>query len=227
MTGKLFIVATPIGNLKDITLRAISALKEADIIFAEDTRVVKKLLSHLNISKPTERFDDNISEARIKKLVENLRDGKNVALVSDAGTPNLSDPGWRLVSLVVESGISVVPIPGASALAAIISICHFPLREFVFLGFPPTKKGREKFFKGISEEIRPVILYESTHRILKTTESLSETTPEREIVVAKELTKIYEHVWRGNAREVYETLKELSSDELKGEWAIILGSNNS
>lgn len=220
--GKIYIVATPIGNLKDITLRAIETLKSVDIIFAEDTRVTRKLLSHLDIQKPIERFDENISPERIDNLINMVSGGKNAALTTDAGTPNISDPGWKLVQKAVEIGIEIVAIPGASALTSLISISHFSLAEFVFVGFPPAKKGREKFFNSVADEPRAVILYESTHRILKTLESLANTVPEREIIIAKELTKIYERVWRGLVKDINEQFKLLKKEELKGEFVIAL-----
>jgi len=220
--GKIYVVATPIGNLADITLRAIEILKGVDIVYAEDTRVTRKLLSYLGIQKSIERFDDNVSESRTRSLIRIVQDGKDVALVSDAGTPNISDPGWKLVRAAIEQGIEVFPIPGPSALAAIVSIAHFSLNQFVFLGFPPHKKGRKKFFTGIAEEKRPVILYESTHRIVKTLQELALSVPTREIIIAKELTKIYERVWRGSVREIHEHFQRLTKKELKGEFVIAI-----
>ncbi len=224
MSKKIYIVATPIGNLEDITLRAIKTLKEVDVVFAEDTRVAKKLLSHLNISKPVKRFDDNISDARIEKLVEQVLMGKSAVVVSDAGTPNLSDPGWKLIKLAIEKEVKVIPIPGASALTALLSISHFPVSNFLFLGFPPAKKKRKKFFNQVSKESYPIVLYESPHRILKTLEELSRIVPSREVVVAKELTKIHENIWRGGIREVCDMIKEIKDKERKGEWTLIINS---
>ena len=220
--GKIYILATPIGNLGDITLRAIETLKNVDIVFAEDTRMAKKLLSHLGIQKQLERLDENISPERIEGLINMVLEGKNAAVTTDAGTPNISDPGWKLTQKAIEKGIEIIPIPGPSALTALISISHFSLAEFVFLGFPPMKKGRVKFFKEIASQVRPVIIYESPHRILKTITSLAEVAPEREIIVAKELTKIYERTWRGSAKEINEEFETLKKEDLKGEFVIAL-----
>lgn len=218
-------VATPIGNLGDITLRAIEVLKEVEVIFAEDTRQTRKLLSHLGIKKPIERFDAHVSKTHIEKLIEIVRGGRDAALVSDAGTPNLSDPGYKILGPALKQGIEVVPIPGPSALSAIVSISHFSLGEFLFLGFPPTKKGREKFFKYLAKEKRAIILYESPHRIKKTLTSLAELLPQREIIVAKELTKIHERVWRGSVRDVHEAFNKLIQAELRGEYVLALARN--
>ena len=220
--GKLYVVATPIGNLEDITLRAVRTLKEVDVVFAEDTRVTRKLLSHLGIQKPTERFDENISPERINRLAEVVLNGKNVALVTDAGTPNISDPGSRLISLAVKSDIKVIPIPGPSALTTALSVAHFPVNDFIFLGFPPTKKRRNKFFDSVAQEKKSVALYESTHRILRTIGELAERMPEREVLVAKELTKLYERIWRGRIGEIAVEFGRLTKEELKGEWVVII-----
>lgn len=220
--GKIYVVATPIGNLEDITLRAIETLKKVDIVYAEDTRVTRRLLSHLGIKKPIERLDDNISESRVERLVKIVQEGKSAAVVSDAGTPNISDPGWRIIRTATLKGVEVIPIPGPSALAAIASISHFPLSQFVFLGFPPHKKGRKKFFESVAAEARAIILYESTHRIMRTLKELADQIPEREIIVAKELTKVYERVWRGTAEEVYKEVEGLSDKERKGEFVIAI-----
>ncbi|MBI4120568.1 MAG: 16S rRNA (cytidine(1402)-2'-O)-methyltransferase [Parcubacteria group bacterium] len=225
MFGKIFVVATPIGNLKDITLRGLEVLKEADFILAEDTRVAKKLLSHYQISKPVISFFEHSPLAKARNLVKLLREGKSLALLSDAGTPNLSDPGCGLIKQALDEfgeGLKIEVLPGPSALTALISIAHFPLNEFVFLGFPPAKKGRQKFFKSVADESRPVIIFESTHRLLKTLKGLSDVVPNREMVLAKELTKKFERVWRGDVDKVYMELQSLSATELKGEFAMIL-----
>lgn len=219
--GTLFVVATPIGNLGDITLRAIETLKKVDFVIAEDTRVARKLLNHLGVSKPIERCDENVSENRISGIAEKLHN-KTAALVTDAGTPNISDPGSRLISLAVNFGTKIVPIPGPSALTAALSIAHFPVNNFVFLGFAPVKKGRRTFFDSIAEEQRPVVLYESPHRILKTLTELMSRTPGREVMVLKELTKVFERVWRGEITNVLRDVEALSDTERKGEWIIVL-----
>ena len=186
MLGKIFVVATPIGNLKDITLRGLEVLKEADFILAEDTRVAKKLLSHYQISKPVVSFFEHSPLAKVRNLVKMLKEGQSLALLSDAGTPNLSDPGYGLIREALDEfgdAVKIEAIPGPSALTALISLAHFPLNEFVFLGFPPAKKGRGKFFKQVAVEPRPVILFESTHRVLKTLKALAGVAPDREMLL--------------------------------------------
>ncbi len=225
MMGKIFVVATPIGNLKDMTLRGLEALKEADFILAEDTRVAKKLLSHYQISKPLVSFFEHSPLAKVRNLVKLLREGQSLALLSDAGTPNLSDPGWGLIKQALDElgeGVKIEVLPGPSALTALISLSHFPLSEFVFLGFPPAKKGREKFFKSAAAESKPIILFESTHRILKTLAQLDRLCPEREIILAKELTKKFEKVWRGRVGNVWKQISELPAVELRGEFVMAI-----
>ncbi len=225
MIGKLFVLATPIGNLKDVTLRGLEVLKEADFILAEDTRVISKLLSHFEIKKPVISFFEHSPQSKIEEISDYISQGKNLVLVTDAGTPNISDPGFGLIEALVQkfgNEVQVVPIPGASSLTTLISICHFPLNEFLFLGFPPQKKGREKFFTEVGSEKRPVVLFESTHRILKTLEQLAQVGPEREMVLAKELTKKFERIWRGRTLEINQELAKLTPDELKGEFVLAL-----
>src|SRR3989344_5201564 len=199
--AKIFVVATPIGNLEDLTLRAKHVLREVDLVIAEDTRVTRKLLAHLMLHKPTIRYDDNISDERIQKIIKPVLQGRVAALVTDAGTPNVSDPGWRLLRAVLESAKDavVIPVPGPSALTALISIAHFPLYQFVFAGFPPHKKGRETFFRDVAAESRPVILYETPHRIVPTIARLADVASMREMGGGEELTKLYERDLRGAA----------------------------
>lgn len=222
MIGKLSVLATPIGNLKDITLRGLEVLKEADFILAEDTRVVSKLLNRYGLKKPVISFFEHSPKSKTDEIIKLLKEGRNLVLVSDAGTPNLSDPGYALINAVRELNLEIIPVPGASSLTALISISHFPLNEFVFMGFPPSKKGREKFFNQIGMETRPVILFESTHRILKTLEALTKGNPSREMILAKELTKKFERVWRGKVGVISQELVKLSPDELKGEFVLAL-----
>jgi len=170
--GTLFIVATPIGNLKDISLRALETLKEVDLIVCEDTRHTRKLLSHFDIHKPLERFDAHAKESKIKKLIQMLQDNKNIALVTDAGTPAISDPGSVLVQKATEQGIRIIPIPGPSAVTTALSISGFPSDRFTFLGFIPHKKGRTKFIKNITETKHTVVFFESPHRIKKLLDEL-------------------------------------------------------
>lgn len=222
MLGRLYVLATPIGNLKDITLRGLETLKEADFILAEDTRVVSKLISHYDIKKPVISFFEHSPQPKIDYVIKLLKEGRSLVLVSDAGTPNLSDPGHNLIKAAAELGLEVIPLPGPSSLTALISICHFPLNEFLFLGFPPQKNGREKFFNQIAAETRSVILFESTHRILKTLGMLAEGNLSREMILAKELTKVFEKTWRGSVENVYNELSHLSRENLKGEFVVAL-----
>ena len=222
--GILYIVATPLGNLKDITLRALEALKEVDLVVCEDTRQTLKLLNHYEIKKPLVSYFQHSKLSKIDYIAGQLAGGKNVALVTDAGTPGISDPGGLLVNKVTSgqaNKVKVVPIPGPCAAVAALSISGFPADKFVFLGFPPQKKGREKYFKEVAAADRTVVFYESTHRIVKTLEQLIKALPQRQIVVCRELTKMFESVYRGSAEEI---LKILNSDKnnLKGEFVIIV-----
>jgi len=220
-TGILSIVATPIGNLEDITLRALRTLKEADVIYAEDTRVTSKLLAKYDIQKPIFRLDEAKETIKAKEVIERLEKGENVSYVSDAGTPGISDPGSRLVKAVREAGHDVVAIPGPSALTAALSIAGLSGSEFVFLGFLPHKKGRQTALKGIVEEKRAVVLYESPHRILKLLEEL-EALGERRIVIGRELTKIHEEVLSGSAYELRMRLD--TAGTARGEFVVIVDS---
>lgn len=212
--GKLYLVGTPIGNLKDITLRALHILKEVDLILCEDTRVTKKLLSRYDIKTPTQSYHQHSKLKKINYILNLLKQGKSLALVSDSGTPGISDPGNKLISHLTESlpDLEIIPIPGPNAAVAAASISGFPMDKFIFMGFPPHKKGRQKFFKEVAESKYPVILYESPHRILKTLEELRDF----EIVVGRELTKKFETVYRGKARDVIKKIKS------KGEFVIAI-----
>ncbi len=218
--GQLLIVATPIGNLEDITLRALRVLRECDTVLAEDTRVTRKLLSHHGIDKPAVSCHEHTDEGKLARLVEEMKEGKSFAYVTDAGTPGLSDPGNRLVSLAVAAGIPVSPIPGASALGAIVSVAGIDMREFVFLGFPPHKKGRETFFKKVTASEYPVIYYESPHRVIKNLRLLGEFAPEKRIIVGRELTKMFEEVVRGPVADVLAYF-EANPGKVKGEFVVI------
>lgn len=222
-TGQLFIVATPIGNLEDITLRALRILRECDAVLAEDTRVTRKLLSHHGIGKSAISCHEHTDEGKLARLVEEMRGGKTFAYVTDAGTPGLSDPGNRLVSLANAAGIAVSPIPGASALGAIVSVAGIDMREFLFLGFPPHKKGRETFFKKVVASEHPVVYYESPHRVMKNLELLGTLAPETKVIVGRELTKMFEEVVRGT---VVEALDYFGSNpgKVKGEFVVIAHS---
>ena len=221
---KLSVVATPIGNLEDITLRALRVLKEADVIACEDTRVTKKLLSHFDIHTFTVAFHANSGTKGFEKIVSLLEGGKHVALVSDAGTPGVSDPGLELVSVVREKLPEAVieAIPGPSALAAAISIAGLRAASFVFYGFLPLKKGRETIFKEVAASDRASVMYESPHRILKTLESLqARLGPERRVGIFRELTKMYEESIVGSATEVLERFVQ-NPDKIRGEFVVIV-----
>src|SRR3989338_3524264 len=190
--GCLYLVSTPIGNLEDITLRALRILKEVDLIACEDTRVTKKLLDHYQIKTPTVSYHQHSQVGKINFLISQLKFGKNVALVSDAGTPGISDPGGLLVKAAVEQGVKVEAIPGPSALTYALSASGLSTDRFLFLGFLPHKKGRETLIKEIIASKQTIVFYESVHRILKTLEQLKKFGLNREIVVARELTKKFE-----------------------------------
>ncbi len=221
MIGILYIVATPIGNLGDMTLRALETLKSVDVVLSEDTRVTGNLLRHFDIKKPLVSFHEHTETEKAEKLIARMQAGENMALVTDAGTPGISDPGNVLVALAAAAGIRVVPIPGASALGAIVSVAGIDMREFVFLGFPPHKKGRETFFKKVMASDIPVIYYESPHRVLKNLELLMELAPDKNIILGRELTKIFEEVVRGSVSEV-KTYLESKAGKMKGEFVIVV-----
>jgi 16S rRNA (cytidine1402-2'-O)-methyltransferase len=221
MKGKLYVVATPIGNMKDITQRAVDLLREVDVVICEDTRVTGKLLSALGIKKSLRSLHEHTESEKLERLISELLDGKSAAYTSDAGTPGLSDPGGKLVALAAEKGIETIPIPGPSALAAAVSVCGFPMSQFSFMGFPPTKKHRGVFFDTISSDRNPAVFYESTHRILKTLEELRKRlSAERKVLVGRELTKMHEQLYRGTISEVIDQLTKTSQ---KGEFVIVVG----
>lgn len=214
--GTLFVVATPIGNLEDITLRALRVLKEADVIVCEDTRVTKKLLSAYEIHTPTLSFHAHSDDAKYEKIISLLEEGKNLALVTDAGTPGVSDPGTFLVERVRAHGVRVESIPGASALAAAVSVAGVPAHEFVFFGFLPHKKGRETLFAEIGMLQRTAIFYESPHRLMKALASLAQHASKKKVTVCRELTKMYEEVVSGSADELVAYFTE-NPDRVRGE----------
>lgn len=223
--GTLYILATPIGNLGDITLRAIETLKKADIVLCEDTRVTGKLLSHLGIKKPMKSYTSHSSEKLHFEIVESLKHEVNVVLVSDAGTPCISDPGVMLVKKVREEvpEASIVSIPGPSALVSALSISGISASEFTFLGFLPHKKGRETALRKIAETDHPVVMYESTHRIVKLLGELHKWAGDRKIGIAKEITKMYEDYFYGTPAELLLFFDE-HPDKTKGEFVVIVDS---
>src|SRR5690606_1543228 len=185
----LYIVSIPIGNLEDITFRAVRTLKEVDFICAEYTRTIKKLMDHYGITTPLTSFHAHSTDDKRTAIVRRLKNGENAALISDAGTPGISDPGWVLIRDCLDAGITVVPIPGASALLSALVGSGLPMDKFVYLGFLPLKKGRQTLFKKLAEEERTMVFYESPMRVLRTLQQLKEYLPETtQVVVARELT---------------------------------------
>jgi 16S rRNA (cytidine1402-2'-O)-methyltransferase len=216
---KLFVVATPIGNLSDITFRAIETLKSVDLIICEDTRVTKVLLDHYEIHKPFFVINAQNESKKIQELIDKIENGLICALVSDAGTPSISDPGTRLVNAAVKNGIEIIGIPGPSAVTLALSISGLPTDAFVFEGFLPQKKGRQKKLQDLADEERTIVLYESTYRIEKLLEELKQYMPTRQIVIARELTKKFEETWRGTAEEI---LSDFDKKITKGEFVVII-----
>ncbi len=218
-TGKLYIVATPIGNLNDITLRAIETIKSVDFILCEDTRVTKKLLDRYEIKKPTISYHQHSDFKKTKEIISLLNEGKNLALVTDAGTPGISDPGNILISDLLKNKITkIIPIPGPSAIITALSVSGFPTDKFLFLGFPPHKNKRQKFFKDAVTYDFTVAFYESGHRIMKCLKELKEyLDPKKQLLVARELTKQFETIYRGTIDEIMERMKEE-----RGEFVVII-----
>lgn len=215
----LYVVATPIGNLEDITLRAIRVLKEVDFVFAEDTRVTKRLLNHLEIEKVVYRYDEHTKMHQISNIINMLENGNSIALVTDAGTPCISDPGFEVVDEALKKGIKVIPIPGASAMTSAGSVSGISLRRFCFEGFLPKKKGRQTLLKSLADEERTIIIFESPHRIEKTLRDIEEFIGVREVVIVREITKIYEEILRGTTTELIE---RLSKNPIKGEIVLLV-----
>lgn len=219
--GELYVVATPIGNLDDITLRAIKILKEVDVIIAEDTRHTLKLLNHLNISKPLISYHRHNEEQRKEMIIDKLKNGENIAIVSDAGTPGICDPGEVLIHECIKENIKVVPIPGACAMINALIASGISTKEFTFLGFLPlNKKLRKEKLEYIKNETKTVIIYEAPHKLKSTLEDLKEILEKRKVVIARELTKIHEEFIRGTIDEILE-----KADSLKGEIVLIIEGN--
>jgi 16S rRNA (cytidine1402-2'-O)-methyltransferase len=217
----LYIVGTPIGNLEDITFRAVRILQNVDLIAAEDTRHTGKLLQHLQVKTPQISYHEHNRTSRIPQLLEDLHNGKAIALVSDAGMPGISDPGYELVKACVEAGISVVPIPGASAAITALSAAGLPTDRFVFEGFLPAKgQQRREYLEVLETETRTLIFYESPHRLRDTLQDLAEVWgSDRQIVLARELTKLYEEFWRGS---IGEAIAHYQQREPQGEYTILV-----
>lgn len=215
----LYIVSTPIGNLEDITLRAIRTLKEVDFITAEDTRHVQILLNKYEIKKRVVSYHSYSDEGKVEYIVNELKDGKNVALVSDAGTPGISDPAYSLIKRAIEEGVQISPIPGPSAVLAALVMSGHRMDKFLYLGFLPLKKGRQTLLKSLAEETRTMVIYESPHRILRTLTDLQTYLGDREIAICREITKIYEEVLR---MKISEAIIHFQNKPPKGEFVLVI-----
>lgn len=219
--GTLYIVATPIGNMEDLTLRALRILQGVDMIVCEDTRVAKKLLFRYEIQKTLLAIPQHSGTDKIARVIEKLRQGLDVALITDAGTPGMSDPGNEVVAQVAAAGFHVSPIPGASALGAIVSVAGINLQEFLFKGFPPHKKGRQTYFTEVAQSSVPVIYYESPYRVMKNLELLNEMAPEKKVIIGRELTKMFEEIIRGTVAEALDYYRE-HPGKVKGEFVVVV-----
>jgi 16S rRNA (cytidine1402-2'-O)-methyltransferase len=220
--GRLFVVATPLGHLEDISPRAISTLKAAGVIAAEDTRVTKKLLNHYGIDTPVVSFHHHSSRPALQSIISQLTSGKDVAVVTDAGTPGISDPGGLLVAAAYDAGITVIALPGPSAVTTALSVSGLPTDRFNFLGFLPHKKGRETMFHQIAESQVTSIFFESPHRIMKTLTSLGEVLAnDRVVVICRELSKMYEEVVRGSAEYVSNVFTD-NPGKVRGEFVVVV-----
>lgn len=222
-TGILYVVATPIGNLEDITLRALRILGEVDYVLCEDTRTTGNLCHHHNLEANLKRYDAHTSESTHESILADLALGKSIALVSDAGTPGVSDPGVMLIARARIQGARIDAVPGPSAVTAAISIAGLAGNQFSFLGFIPVKKGRETFFKALLDYDHPVVFFESTHRILKLLESLDTIYPESQLYVGRELTKLHEEMLVGTPAEVL-TILTTTPVKQKGEFVVIFAT---
>jgi len=223
--GKLSLVATPIGNLEDMTYRAVRILNEADYILCEDTRVTGVLLKHYQINGRLRRYDAHATEHTHETILRDLAEGKQIALVSDAGTPGISDPGVYLVQRARAAEVLIEVIPGASALTAAVSLAGLSGNQFIFLGFVPQKKGRATFFTTLSEYQVPIVFFESTHRMLKTLESLKQSVPEAKVSIGRELTKLHEELLVGTAEEILDILVATPVKQ-KGEFVVIVDTRS-
>lgn len=218
--GTLYIVATPIGNLEDITLRALRTLKTVDLIACEDTRHTGLLLGHFGIKKPLISYHQHSRLKKIEHLISELESGKNIALVTDAGTPGLADPAGVLLEAALKGKIKVVPMPGPSALTTLLSVAGIPFDRYIFLGFLPKKKGRKTLIHAIKESEMPIVFFESPQRIVKTLGEMAEALGDSEVVVGRELTKKFEQIYRGKISEVLPNLRP------QGEFVVLLKPKN-
>jgi len=218
----LYVIGTPIGNLQDISARAIDTLGSVDLILCEDTRVTKKLLDRYEIKTKTLSYHQHSELKKVEHIISLLKEGKSMALVSDAGTPGVSDPGNKLIAEIIKVAkeyVQIVAVPGPSALISAVSVSGFAADRFVFMGFPPAKKKRNKFFKEVLDSSYPVVFYESPYRIIKTLTELEAANKKLEVVVCRELTKKFETIYRGTVEDV---IKQLEGDIIKGEFVVII-----
>lgn len=221
----LYIVATPIGNLEDMTLRALRTLKEVSLIAAEDTRHTKILLDKYEIKTPYTSYHSYTGDEKVDRIIDVLKEGKSVAVVSDAGTPGISDPAYTLIRKAIENNIRIIPIPGASSLLAAIVISGLPMDKFLYLGFLPLKKGRQTLLTNLTEEKRTMVIFEAPHRILRTLSDLQKFWGDRQIACCRELTKIHEEAFRGT---ISESIQYFSKGNPKGEFVLVVqGANKS
>jgi len=222
MAGSLYVVATPLGNLEDMTFRAVRTLREVDLVAAEDTRHSRKLLTHFGIHTALVSYFDQSERRRAPQLLAQLEAGKNVALISDAGTPGIADPGYRLVQAALAAGIKVVPIPGASAVSTIVSVAGVPVERFAFEGFVPARQhARREFYRALSGEARAIVCFEAGRRLLASLEDLQAVLGERDVVVARELTKMFEDIRRG---PVGELRASMANEPVRGEVTLVIGA---
>jgi len=222
--GTLYVVATPLGNLEDITLRALRVLKEVHLIAAEDTRHSRKLLAHYGIHTLLTSYYDWVERHKAMQLIEELKHGKSIALISDAGTPGIADPGYHLVQAAIAAGIRIEAVPGPSAVAAALSIAGLPTDRFVFEGFVPARQSaRRRFFAALAQEPRTVVVYEAARRLLPSLQDVHEVLGPRQVVVVRELTKMFEEILRGRADELLSQLKQRLGDQsLQGEVTLLV-----
>ncbi len=215
----LYIVSTPIGNLEDITLRAIRTLKEVDCIAAEDTRHAQILLQKYEIKTPCLSYHSYSSHFKLEKIIDLLKEGKNIALISDAGTPGISDPAYSLINAAITANIQIIPIPGPSSLLAAIVMSGKPMHQFLYLGFLPVKKGRQTLFKSLVTEEHTIVIFESPHRLLRTLGDIKEYLGDREIAICREITKIYEEAIRC---KISEAIEHFTTKQPRGEFVLVL-----
>jgi len=223
LRGKLYLVSTPIGNLEDITLRALRILKEVDLIAAEDTRHTRKLLTHYDIHKPLVSYHEHNQREKEEFLLQEIKKGKSLALVTDAGTPGISDPGVNLVKRFLQESIPVIPIPGPSALIAALSISGLPTESFIFYGFlPPKDSARQRMFSSLKDRPETLVFFESPQRLKACLQDALKTFGDRHAVVAREITKIFEEVYRGKLAEI---IRQIEGKEIKGEITLVIAGS--